>query len=544
MALAAQSQRVLIVGDVNGHFKQLFDRINAVNKKSPFDMCLCTGNFFSDNDEENNGWMDILTNKSELNIPLTPIYVLGPQNADQTKYYTLSGGSLWQKGFEVLNGQITFLGEQGILVSASGLVIAYATEELTETLEATSQQVDILITSRWPKGVTNFLIKSEDNQVTEPDNASLVISRLAKRLRPRYHVSNSKEFFFERQPFRNHQVLSESSRNVTRFISVAPVSNKLKAKWLYAFNITPTVNLDKLELHKQPDDTTENPYRDLNLNVKPVTAKPDNVQFFYNLESGERNNRQGGRQQNNNNNRQGKKRDFDGEQDNDQQSKRREPKPVLDPMDCWFCLSSPKVEKHLVVSIGDFAYLAAAKGGLTDEHMLIIPIEHKRSTLECHDDLLKEINRFKSALTKYFFKEESKLPIFFERNFRSDHLQIQCVPVSAGLAGEITNIVEKDLTERKLNFKRVPKDIDLKEIFDDAAPYFLIELVDTSIIVFINTKERFFPIQLGRELLASEPLLNVPDRIDWKKCALSEEESKQQIIEFREKFKPHDFTLE
>ncbi len=49
---------------------------------------------------------------------------------------------------------------------------------------------------------------------------------------------------------------------------------------------------------------------------------------------------------------------------------------------CWFCLGSPKVEKHLVVSIGKKMYLAVAKGPVCDGHVLIIPINHSQSSLE------------------------------------------------------------------------------------------------------------------------------------------------------------------
>lgn len=35
----------------------------------------------------------------------------------------------------------------------------------------------------------------------------------------------------------------------------------------------------------------------------------------------------------------------------------------FDQSKCWFCLaSSPDVEKHLVISVGEFCYLALAKG--------------------------------------------------------------------------------------------------------------------------------------------------------------------------------------
>lgn len=47
---------------------------------------------------------------------------------------------------------------------------------------------------------------------------------------------------------------------------------------------------------------------------------------------------------------------------------------------CWFCLSSPSVEKHLVISVGTHCYLALAKGPLNPYHVLILPIAHHQST--------------------------------------------------------------------------------------------------------------------------------------------------------------------
>jgi hypothetical protein len=33
---------------------------------------------------------------------------------------------------------------------------------------------------------------------------------------------------------------------------------------------------------------------------------------------------------------------------------------------CWFCLSNPKVEKHLVISVAEESYLALAKGPINE----------------------------------------------------------------------------------------------------------------------------------------------------------------------------------
>lgn len=44
----------MVCGAVNGKFKQLFNRLDNINKKSgPFDMLLCVGEFFSPADDGN-----------------------------------------------------------------------------------------------------------------------------------------------------------------------------------------------------------------------------------------------------------------------------------------------------------------------------------------------------------------------------------------------------------------------------------------------------------------------------------------------------------
>jgi hypothetical protein len=43
---------------------------------------------------------------------------------------------------------------------------------------------------------------------------------------------------------------------------------------------------------------------------------------------------------------------------------------------CWFCLSSPTCENHLIVDIGSSIYLCMPKGPCDDHHALIVPISH------------------------------------------------------------------------------------------------------------------------------------------------------------------------
>lgn len=72
-------------------------------------------------------------------------------------------------------------------------------------------------------------------------------------------------------------------------------------------------------------------------------------------------------------------------------------------------------------------------------------------------------------------------------------------------------------------------------------PYFYLELPDGTKL--FSAIRQTFPIQFGRELAASEPLLDVPDRVDWKQCKASKEEETRYTSNVRNAFKPFDFTL-
>lgn len=45
-------------------------------------------------------------------------------------------------------------------------------------------------------------------------------------------------------------------------------------------------------------------------------------------------------------------------------------------MPCWFCLSNPDAEKHLVLFIANLNYVALPKGPLVDGHFLVVTIDH------------------------------------------------------------------------------------------------------------------------------------------------------------------------
>jgi diadenosine tetraphosphate (Ap4A) HIT family hydrolase len=59
---------------------------------------------------------------------------------------------------------------------------------------------------------------------------------------------------------------------------------------------------------------------------------------------------------------------------------------------CWFCFTNPKLAKHLIVSIGTRTYLALPqRGPMTEDHCLVLPIDHVLSTLQTDEDVWEEI---------------------------------------------------------------------------------------------------------------------------------------------------------
>ncbi|CAG2119938.1 unnamed protein product, partial [Medioppia subpectinata] len=283
LVMSSEALKILVCGDVSGKYRQLFARINQVMKKSgAFDLVLCVGEFFGvDSDDEYN---DLI--HGTIPLPSVPIYILGTTDDRLTKYYkNEDSDSDYESGFELMDG-ITYLGRKGILTGSSGLRIAYFSgkqsndgksdtkstfdtkdyESLLLSHQSSSSVVDILMTNQWPKHIFRYT-EGHDKRLedTNSELGSELVTKLSLLLRPRYHFVAGYDCFYERHPFRNHRVLAESGRHVTRFVAVAEVANQAKEKWLYAFVITPAKTIDKNELIKQPIDVTENPFIDVQL---------------------------------------------------------------------------------------------------------------------------------------------------------------------------------------------------------------------------------------------------------------------------------------
>ncbi|XP_026182623.1 CWF19-like protein 1 [Mastacembelus armatus] len=549
--MGEQPVRVLACGDVEGKLNVLFTRVQTIQKKTgQFDLLLCVGEFFGTTPEAEAEWQQYRTGAKKAPIHT---YILGAASQETLKNFPSADGC-------ELAENITYLGRRGVFTGVSGLQIAYVSgqEALQEPAPAhcfTSKDlialvgpltssskfrgVDILLTSQWPRGVWQY---ANNPEVNTKSCGSSSVADLADKLKPRYHFAALEGAHYERLPYRNHVVLQENAQHVSRFIALATVNNPGKKKYLYAFNIIPMKTMDPSELVKQPQDVTENPYRrstkdkpDTQMKGLSTTEEEEPArQFFFDLSK-----TQGGAPRG-----RGRKRHPDGDgrdQQHDghhQKQPRRHPQPTGP---CWFCLASPQVEKHLVISIGTDCYLALAKGGLTTHHMLILPIGHYQSVVELSSEVVEEMEKYKSAL-KSFYKSRGERCVLFERNYKSQHLQLQVVPVPLDrcTTEDIKEAFTVQAQEQEMELMEIPQHTDLKQIAPPGTPYFYVEL-DSGEKLFYRIQKRF-PLQFGREVLASEAVLNMPTRADWRECKQSRDEEEDTCKQLRDAFQPYDFA--
>lgn len=522
----------LICGDVESNFDAIFDKVRLLNKKSPFAFLLCVGNFFSDDKsyEEINKYQT-----GQKAVPI-PTYILGPNSKEQAEIYQEL--KINETNNEICSNLI-YLGSKGIYTMGTGFTLAYLSGkevkegETKESWHFDKQDaiavrnssiknfsnlddyrgIDFLLTSQWPLG-----IKESDEK-----DVSKLISFLSLNVKPRYHICGLNNLHFEKAPFRYPAANIRSVDPVGRFISLAKVNNESKSKFLYALNIQPISTSRLTDLMQRSTDEIECPYISINFgqDIKESQEIASNAQFFWgdsnDGNNADRKRRQGGQ--------------F-------QQQKRFKPK--IDQEECWFCLQSTSVEKHLIISIGENFYLALAKNPVNNYHVLIIPVSHIQAVSNLNDDLFEELEIFKKSIKKFFDTLEM-VTVFFERNYATSHLIVNCIGIEKSIEWQLPLTLKDKADEFNLEFETIPKVRAPKDLPERGA-YFVIDWNNEE--ASITRSMKGFPINFGRDLVCAETLLNAEDKIDWRNCQLPRNLEDKFVATFKEGYKPFDFNNE
>jgi diadenosine tetraphosphate (Ap4A) HIT family hydrolase len=492
-AAPVELSKVLVVCGVAGQYEKVFKRVQQLHTSAagPFDLLLCVGDFFAAPrgdqlaDESKAVAQHQLSEYIEgfRSVPLPTYFIAGPH---EDKY--LPGTR------EQLAPNLFYLGRFGI-ARLRGLRIAYVSGQFAcadadrssflrtdfESLVSTwasdvRRGVDILLTNEWPR----HLLVGVPPDALPPNvaaNADLGVdgvATVARTLKPRYHFAATgaadEPLFYLRPPYEaNRASINDFGRtHVTRFVSLAPVDNPAKQKFVYAVNVTPIDDMTDAAINERPPNTTNSPFvlADANAAATVATTAPvaatttPAVAAVGGLQAPSMSFVKSGTQQQQQHS--GAKRSLStpGSEPNpivagrwsqdvqwqagggtsrrggrgggggDRHANKRAR--VMQPTrPCWFCLKSPDVEKHLIVSVSNETYVALAKGGLVDDHLLIVAVEHVQSIGDMSDAGRRECARYKQSIASYFRLQERE-PLFFERFvvFKNEvHMHVQAVPL-------------------------------------------------------------------------------------------------------------------
>ncbi|KAJ3290819.1 hypothetical protein HK104_006499 [Borealophlyctis nickersoniae] len=465
-----------------------------------------------------------------------------------------------------------------------------ALTNLPPSSDDTYAGVDILLTAEWP---SNILEKSHttgsiaDKQLPGSSN---YVTDIALARQPRYHFSGGVRaddsagdaLFWEREPYRNRG----GAIHVTRFIGLGAFAGANKARWFYAFNIVPLTKIEAKALAASPANVTDCPFPyGGSARKRPAESEegqPGNFFWGGNAGQGRGPKRQYGAPpshyvcrkcgvaghwiqdcQKPRGPREGHNCRVCGASDHFTQDC---PKKESRERQCWFCLSNPDLEKHLIVSIGSEIYLTLAKGGLVDwgGHTLLVPIGHYPSSrhmevLEGDEgatarSAMEEMERYKAALAEAYAGKGASMVCYelyagggVEDGGGLLHMHLQVVPIPTELEPKIEVAFMESAKDEGLELvKELPSDLD--------TPYCRVEVPTAGgvkILTFVPSAQtleehaqlaaevaaqgrrppRVINLQFGRLTLAT--LLGQPDRANWKNCILPHKEERRLAEELR-----------
>lgn len=137
---------------------------------------------------------------------------------------------------------------------------------------------------------------------------------------------------------------------------------------------------------------------------------------------------------------------------------------------CWFCLANPKVEKHLIVSIGTELYATLAKGPVISPndkdckvpglgHILLIPITHYptfgKIPMEAQIEVVAELEKYKSAIRRLFDQYDQDMVLFevSRESFRGmAHAHIQVVPIPKSKSDQVEKVAREQAALAGIDF--------------------------------------------------------------------------------------------
>jgi hypothetical protein len=535
----------VVIGDVNGQFKTVFQKLGALHAKNNFAFAIIVGSLFGDVGDANGAdQVDVqLLLDNKIEVPLPTYFALPRHPLPSAAVAKLESNN------DELCQNLYFLGKRSVTKTSEGIRIVTLGGQLDPNIIAGQSndkyppfygdtdakilrgatKADILITSEWPEDIRKRS-RVEFKAEVEPQSQQC-IADLDVVLKPRYHFSTSGGTFYEREPF--FHAPSDETDNlypITRFISMAAYGNLEKQKWIYAFSIDPSASHPV----SPPAGSTACPVT-LSEKKRPAPEQREQTLIYDDGSRGRRPNKR----------------------------RKGENRGPLSASECFFCLANENIATHLVTSIGDNSYMTTAKGPLSTSqtfpklgfpcHMLIIPFTHQPTLGSMEEEERQatygEMQKYRIAMNNMLKSaaDEEYGSVTWEVSKSSlPHTHWQYLPVPADLIRKgLVEAAFKALAEN-MHWPSFQKE-DVADGFEETSDFFRVLVWDpkndlakqASYVLRFDEKIRFHS-QFGREVLAK--LLRLDKRIDWRDCGQTQADEEQDVGKFKEAFKNFDFA--
>ncbi|KAL4955542.1 CwfJ C-terminus 2-domain-containing protein-like protein [Aspergillus filifer] len=555
------ASKIVVIGNVNCELQDVFTKLAKLHLKQNFSFAIIAGDLFGECTSEHELQQMTALLQGSIAVPLPT-------------YFTLGNRALPARVIEQIEANdevcpnLYFLGKRGTLKTSEGIRIVALGGSLVEG-DATGNKyhpshtesdaralkgahsADILLTHQWPKGIRNGSKVALPEDATPPQETQC-IADICSALKPRYHLSSTDGFFYEREPFFHLPTQDEpDAKPLTRFISLAPYSKTSKQKWMYAFTLDPKAP-HPLTV---PVGATATPFPSIPAKRKPLPDQNTSYSRFAPTDDHQYN----------------------------QRPRKRARAPPPGPDQCFFCLSNPNIATHLITSIGTEAYLTTAKGPLPTAktfsphvsfpgHMLIIPFNHTPALNSITDAPSRhaawaEMQQYRTALHSMLQrKSKGALGAVTWEVSRSNgiHVHWQFLPVPADLVSrglvdaafrvEAENLKYPKFEKPASQSSSLPEpDSESPDPSAEPGDFFRLWIwapepdsesgsgSEKTLLLPLPSDVRF-DLQFGRRVMAK--LMQLEKRINWKDDVQSQEEEEADAEAFKEAFKEFDFTLE
>ena len=209
--------------------------------------------------------------------------------------------------------------------------------------------------------------------------------------------------------------------------------------------------------------------------------------------------------------------------------------------DCWFCLSSPTCETHLITGVYDEWYATMPKGPVHPGHILLVPVTHtSQGAWTLNQEWVKLVKKVQEHASQTY-----DMDLFlFERCMETRggyHTHIQCVPIPRDSSTRLQSTMMAHAKASGFDLRPIQSDLGVKAILEKDDSYFYSEIrTGSHVHRFLYRRgadeenSSSVPLQFAREVLAS--VLNNPKLAHWKACVVDKEQETKLASDFRASF--------